>query len=223
MKYCDKCKISIDTNNNYCPLCQQILEGDQKKELTEKYPEYVSVNRKIYPITKKIIMFVTIVSIIILLIINLATFNGRWWSLIPIGSTFYFWVLISVGVFSRQNIAFKLAFLTSLLIGLLILIDEATLKEGWSYNYIMPLLLFTCNLAITGIILIKRIDYRDYILYLLTIVILSLVPIILLFVNIISEPWPAIMAFALAISILLFIIFFFPKSIKDEIKKRFHA
>jgi hypothetical protein len=44
-----------------------------------------------------------------------------------------------------------------------------------------------------------------------------------LFVKVITEPWPAIMAFALAVSILLFIIFFFPKSIKDEIKKRFHA
>lgn len=223
MKYCDKCKISIDTNHNYCPLCQQVLEGEVGKGFIEKYPEYVSVNRKIYPITKKIIMFITLVSIIIILVINLASYDGKLWSLIPIGSIFYFWILISVGIFSRHNIAFRLAFLTSLLIGLLILIDEASLQAGWSYNYLMPFLLTTCNLAISVLILIKRIDYRDYILYLLTILILSLVPLVLLFVGIITISWPAITAFALAISILLFIIFFFPKSIKDEIKKRFHA
>jgi len=232
MKYCDKCKITINTNNKYCPLCQQVLEGQNIKGLTEKYPEYVSVNRKIFSLTKKIFMFATVVSIIILLVINLSSLdkNPELWSLIPIGSIFYFWLVISFGIFSRQNIALRLFLLTALLIGLLILIDERTyipeeaIYEGrWSYDFLMPFLLASCNLAISGLLLIKRIDYRDYIIYLLTIVILSLVPIILVFVNIIEVTWPSILAFGLAIFILLFIIFFFPKSIKDEFKKRFHA
>ncbi len=223
MKYCDKCKIKIDTKKTYCPLCQQTLSGEISDDLIEKYPEYISVNRKVYPVTKRIIMFVTIVSMIILLVINFATYNGRLWSLIPIGSIFYFWILVSVGIFSKANIAFRLATLTSLLIALLVLIDEASLSEGWSYNYLMPILLTVCNLAISVIILIKRIDYRDYILYLLTIVIFSIIPIVLVFFKVITIIWPSLIAFGLAISILLFIIFFFPKSIKDEIKKRFHA
>lgn len=232
MKYCDKCKIKINTNNTYCPLCQQVLEGENTKELIEKYPEYISINRKIYPLTKKIFLFATIVSIVILLTINLATLdsNPKLWSLIPIGSIFYFWIVISLGVLSRENMALRLSILTFLLIGLLILIDEltyeplnATNPERWSYDYLMPFLLASCNLAISIIILIKRIDYRDYIMYLLTIVIMSLVPLLLVFLNIIVEPWPSIVAFGIAIFILLFIIFFFPKSIKDEIKKRFHA
>lgn len=223
MKYCDKCKIQIKTNNSYCPLCQQVLSAEQEETVVEKYPEYISINRKVYPLTKRIIMFVTIVSMILLLVINLSSYNGKMWSLIPIGSIFYFWILISVGIFSRHNIAFRLAFLTSLLIGLLVLIDEASFQAGWSYNYLMPILLSVCNLAISTIILIKRIDYRDYIIYLLTIVLLSIAPIILVFTGIVTETWPSIVAFGLAITILLFIIFFFPKSIKDEIKKRFHA
>jgi len=223
MKYCDKCKIKIDTNRTYCPLCQQTLSGESSTNLIEKYPEYISVNRKVFPLTKRIILFVTIVSMIILLVINLANYNGKLWSLIPIGSIFYFWILVSVGIFSRQNIAFKLAFLTSLLIALLILIDEASFSEGWSYNYLMPILLSVCNLAISVLLLIKRMDYRDYILYLLTIIILSLIPVVLVFFNIITIIWPSLIAFGIAVSILLFIIFFFPKSIKDEIKKRFHA
>ncbi|MFA7561759.1 MAG: DUF6320 domain-containing protein, partial [Candidatus Izemoplasmatales bacterium] len=64
---------------------------------------------------------------------------------------------------------------------------------------------------------------RDYIVYLLMIVIFSIVPLILYALNIVDEPWPALVSFGLALFILLFIIFFFPKSIKDEIKKRFHA
>ena len=229
MKYCDRCKISINTNNNYCPLCQQVLEGEKNNNLIEKYPDYVSPIRKIYPLTKKIILFATIVSIVILLVINLATYdeNQKLWSLIPIGSIFYFWIIISFGLFSRHNIALRLVLLTALLIGLLILIDELTYDplialtdERWSYDYLMPFLLASCNLAISILMMVKRIDYRDYIIYLLTIVTISLVPIILVFTNVIFVAWPSILAFAIAIFIILF---FFPKSIKDEIKKRFHA
>ncbi|MDY0139550.1 MAG: DUF6320 domain-containing protein [Candidatus Izemoplasmatales bacterium] len=223
MKHCDKCKITINTHNNYCPLCQQVLEGETDSKVIEKYPEYVSLNREVYPLTKKILMFFTFVSIIILAIINLASYDGKLWSLVPIGSIVFFWILMSVGVFSRHNIAFKFATITLLLIGLLILIDVMAENSGWSYNYLMPFLLSSCNLAISTTILVRRIDYRDYILYLLTILILSLIPIALVFGNIIDITWPSITSFALAITILFFIIFFFPKSIKDEIKKRFHA
>jgi hypothetical protein len=57
----------------------------------------------------------------------------------------------------------------------------------------------------------------------LIVIVFSIVPLILAFVNIITIFWPSIAAFALALALLLFIVFFFPKSIKEEIKKRFHA
>jgi len=66
-------------------------------------------------------------------------------------------------------------------------------------------------------------NYRDYIFYLLIIIIFSLVPLALAAFKVLDVAWPSIASFGLAISILLFIIFFFPKSIKEEIKKRFHA
>ena len=115
--------------------------------------------------------------------------------------------------------------LTVLMIGLLIFIDFDTVPDnnGWSLNYLMPLLLMSANLAISVIIWAKRLNYRDYFFYLLVIIVFSLVPIILAFVNIVTILWPSICAFLVAISILLFIIFFFPKLITEEIQKRFHA
>ncbi len=94
--------------------------------------------------------------------------------------------------------------------------------KGWALNYVTPLAFLACNLAISFIIWIKRINYREYLIYLLTILVFSLVPIVLLLVNVITEEWPAVASFGAALFILLVIIFFFPKSIKNEIKKRFH-
>lgn len=228
MKHCDKCNVNIDTNQKYCPLCHQILSGENDPELNEIYPEFLPMNRAVLPITKKVMLFLTVVSILSLITVNFMTYDTTptLWSLIPIGATLYFWLLVRYGILSKQNIAFKLAFLTTLLLIILNLIDQNyTLDpttQGWAINYVTPLALLACNLAISFIIWIKRINYREYLFYLITILVFSLIPLVLVLFKKVTVEWPSIAAFAAAIFILLIIIFFFPKSIKDEIRKRFH-
>lgn len=225
MKYCDKCHVEVRTNQPYCPLCHQVLSGEPEVNRMEIYPEFVPLTREVLPLTKKIILFITIIAIITLLAINLAVWEGRFWSLLPIGSILYTFLILRIGIFSRQNIAFKLAILTTVLILILNAIDQQITSvpyKGWALNYVTPLSLISCNTAISMIIWIKRINYRDYIFYLLTILVFSLVPFILYIFGVIDILWPSVVAFGAAIFILLIIIFFFPKSIKEEINKRFH-
>ncbi|MBI9009769.1 MAG: hypothetical protein JEZ05_07045 [Tenericutes bacterium] len=225
MKKCDKCNIEIETKQLYCPLCHQVLTGETDPSFIEVYPEYVSLTRKILPTVKKTLLLLSILAIVIVALINTLAFNGVYWSLIPIGSTLYFWLLLRVGVLSRRNMAFRIAFLTVLLIALLVLIDYRTVPEnnGWSFDYLMPLLLFSCNLAIFFIILVRRLNYRDYFFYLLIVIVFSLIPLILVAFDVLTILWPSLVAFGLALFILLFLIVFFPKTIKEELQKRFHA
>ena len=99
MKYCDKCNITIITNHQYCPLCHQVLQGENDDLIKEIYPDKISYRRTVLPTTKKVIMYITILSIISLIIINWVGFNGSYWSLIPISGIVYFWFLVRVGVF----------------------------------------------------------------------------------------------------------------------------
>jgi lysylphosphatidylglycerol synthetase-like protein (DUF2156 family) len=225
MKYCDKCHVDVVTNQQYCPLCHQVLKGEADPAQKEIYPEFVPLTRGFLPLIKKIILFVTMVSIVTLFTVNLLTYNetDKLWSLIPIGSTLYLFFILRFGLLTRQNIAFRLAILTTVLIIILNVIDtQYAGNQGWALDYVTPLALLSCNIAISIIILVKRINYRDYIFYLLTIVVFSLIPLILVLFNVIEEDWPSIAAFGVAVFILLVIIFFFPKSIKEEFKKRFH-
>lgn len=228
MKHCDKCNVDVKTNFKYCPLCHQVLSGEDDPAFSEIYPECIPSRREILPLTKKIMLFVTTVSIATLFLVNLLTKQtvDTWWSLIPIGGILYFWLVLRYGILSRQNVAFKLAFLTTLLILILNLIDQSFGEidyRGWAIEYVTPLALLACNLAISSIIWIKRINHRDYIVYLLTILVFSLVPLLLVWIGVIAKnTWPSIAAFVAAMFILLVIIFFFPKSIKEEIRKRFH-
>lgn len=223
MKQCDKCHIVIETNQKYCPLCHQVLKGKGDPNIPEVYPEYVPQRREFLPITKKALLFVTLISILTLLGINLFSYEGAMWSLIPVGAILYFWIVVRYGVLSKQNIAFKLAFLTTIFIIILNLIDRAYGEHlNWALDYVTPFALLACNLAISVIIWIRRINYRDYMFYLFTIIVFSLVPLILYLFHVIEVLWPSVTAFGMAVFILLFILFFFPKSFKDEIKKRFH-
>jgi len=227
MKHCDKCNVDVRTNFKYCPLCHQVLSGDDDPAVVEIYPECIPSRREVLPITKRILLFVTTVSIATLLLVNLFTRQPGepWWSLIPIGAILYFWLVLRYGILTRQNVAFRLAFLTTVLILILNGIDSfVDGTQGWALDYVTPLALLACNFAISGIILVKRMNHRDYIIYLLTILVFSLVPLVLVWVGVIpaAVSWPSIASFAAAMFILLVIIFFFPKSIREEIKKRFH-
>jgi len=227
MKHCDKCNVDVKTQFKYCPLCHQVLQGEDDPNITEVYPECIPSHREVLPITKKILLFVTTVSIATLFFVDLftRTTGDQWWSPIPIGAILYFWLLVRYGILTKQNIAFRIAFLTTVLILILNGVDEFIGgQQGWALDYVTPLALLACNLAISFIIWLKRINHRDYIVYLLTILVFSLIPLVLVWAKVIPEAvaWPSIVSFGAAMFILLVIIFFFPKSIKEEIRKRFH-
>lgn len=231
MKHCDKCNVTVRSNREYCPLCHQHLKGDPIELKTEIYPEFVTLRRQVLPFTKKLLRVVTIVAILLLLLFNWISQSQVFWSLIPIGGILYFWLLVRYGVLTNQNVPFRIAFLTTILVVILVIYDinygvyanrEDMYLRSWALNYVLPLALLVADMAISFIIWLKRINYRDYLFYLMTILVFSFVPLLLYFLKIIRVVWPSIASFSVAILILMIIIFFFPKYIKDEIKKRFH-
>lgn len=223
MKTCDKCKITINTTFDYCPLCHQSLQGNVEEDFIEIYPKTQKAIREILPITKKIIFFTTFFIIFVLITMNLFVNDDSMWSLLPIVSIIWFWLLIRFGVLSRNTVAFKMAGITVILILLIVFINLNKFSENlWSINYAMPALLTACNLAIFTVMWIRRLNYREYLFHLLMVFVLSIIPLILYFINIIESALPSILTFGISLLTLLFIVIFYPKSIKEEIKKTFH-
>jgi len=225
MKTCNKCNIVINTNHQYCPLCHQVLFGQADSQLVELYPDRVSLKRNKYSLINRIDLFIMIIGIIIIAMINVIDFTGDYWSLIPIASVFYLWLFLRIGLFSFSNIALRISMLSVLLIILLLVIDYAytPVDNGWALNYLLPIILFSSNITVTVITWIRQIYYRDYITYLLFLTVLSIVPFILLVLKVITVSWPTIAVFSYAIFVVLYLLLFLPRWIKDELSKRFHA
>jgi hypothetical protein len=223
MKTCDKCKIQINTIREYCPLCHQILSGENDPDHVEMFLQKDGPRVPLSPKAQRIVLFVFLFAISVLAVINIIDDSGLFWSLIPIGAIVYLWFILKLNVFSQLGSVVRITF-SSILISLLliflnIVIDDTML---WSVDYTLPAIIMVNNFIILLIMLIrsKAFHYNAFPLFLL--VLLSLVPLLLYFIGIAQNPRIAVVTFAHGILILLFMIVFYPKVLKEILKKIFH-
>ncbi len=222
MKECNQCKIKIETHQTYCPLCHQTLTGDTDPNFIEPYPYKEHIDH-IPKKTINIFFFISIAIIIVLAVINLATWNSGFWSLIPIGATLYVFTLIRFSILSRVN-SMKRITITSLFLFLILLfINFITDKEElWSINYILPSIIMTNNFTILLIMLIRNKPFKEYVLSILFLVLLSMVPLIHYYLGFSDVVIMAILTIAQGLLILLFMIIFYPRILKEVLQKTFH-
>ena len=77
-------------------------------------------------------------------------------------------------------------------------------------------------MAIALIVLVKRIDWHEYLVYLLAIAILGFAPLVFYYTNLTNIAWPALISTLISALILISLFLFWSKPLKSEIQKRFH-
>lgn len=223
MKQCNKCNIQIETHQTYCPLCHQTLTGETDPNYIEPYAMKSEIEDHIPKKTINIFFFISFVIIIALGVINLVTWNSRFWSLIPIGATIYVFTLIRFSILSRVN-SMKRITITSLFLFLILLfINYFTNKEDlWSIDYILPSIIMTNNFTILLIMLIRNKPFKEYVLSILLLVLLSLVPLTHYYLGLSDVAIMAVLTISQGILILLFMLVFYPRILKEVLQKTFH-
>lgn len=219
MKRCMKCDVDINVERKTCPLCGEMLSGEMTLEAAQ-YPQ-LQYERHIN-LAKRILLFLSMASIIITVGINLIT-GGDFWSFYVVLGVLYIWILFRFTIISKRNIARRLFYQMIALSLLLVGIERLSESEGWALNYVVPGLCVLTTLSINIIILSKQMRYYDLMMYLLYTVLISWVPLILYFTSIVDVLWPSITAASISVLTILGIMFFADRATKDEIKKRFHV
>ena len=232
MKHCRECNIDIDTSRITCPFCKDILgEDDNQKTKMENYENF---KEKIRPshLVRKIFMFISLIAIFVCVIVNFLTFEKSYWSLIVVGAIIYLWVLIGFTILSRHNIALKLLLQAIAIALILMFIQMETPEIHWLMPYAVPFLMVATAFAITLLIFIKIMRYKDYMLYLIMVALLGIIPIILVsaeatrYLFIVNEKvimWPSIVCCSYAGFTILGLFFFGNRATKTEFVKRFHV
>lgn len=223
MKKCNKCNIVISTEYDYCPLCHQILSGSTEDSHVELYPHTYVKRKSLSPKAQNIIFFFTILSIIVLAIINVNHPGPGFWSLIPIGAIIYLWFLIKFVVFTKSSSIVRITIITLFISILLFLINLQTdIALLWSLDYVLPSLIIINNTTIFMILMIKKEGFKYNSSSLLLLITVSFLPLLLFYLNVITVLTMPLMCYAHGMLIILFMLVFYPNVLKELLKRIFH-
>lgn len=218
MKKCNRCQVIINSEDNFCPLCNNRIEDGLVDEV---FPIIPTIYRQ-HSLLGKILGFLSIFGAILCLILNLFinhTLSWSWFVLAGIGS---FWFTVKIAIKRRKHYMKTLFTELNAIIILAIIWDYFTKWHGWSISYVLPLL----GVAYTFTVFIMRIFFKepikDYIIYVYMNCLIGLLPIILIIFNLVNTYWPAITSIITSFFALTFLYIFNYQSLQKEIKRRFH-
>ncbi len=225
MQYCEKCKVSISTKTNICPLCHNRIKIDEKAKIT--YLDYEPLKDK-YTKTAIIISSIAPFLIVASLVLNLFVFKSSYWSVIAIAGIIYFWLLGLLTFNKRINMPVKLIAHVITISLILIIINMFASKElvikniTWAISYAIPLVIFTFTAFINFIMFTTKQRLKDFLLYQLVLCLLGFIPLIILMWGIAKPLYPSILTAFYSYSTILYLIVYSKNIIKEEFKKRFH-
>jgi len=221
MKTCKRCKVYVQDDSNICPLCRTVLTNSDGEVQDKEYPTIeVSVHK--YNILKRIFLFVSILSTAASVITNYLTYRGVIWSAITIAAIIYLWVIMTYSIKRNRNIASQILVQVLCVAILSVIMDNAIGYVGWSVNHVIPEIVILANVSVLILVFVNRMYWNTYVINQIVIAICGLIPGVLFLCGVIKVPLPTIIATATSIIVLIVMMIFGDKTIKSELKRRFH-
>ncbi len=203
MPTCTDCHVRVLTVTDRCPLCHRSLAEQQDKAARHTYP----VER---PLQKKSISLARLVSlsviclILLSLSINWAAWNGWLWSVIFSTHVLYLWLVgwltLKKGVHPGLKLMTNALSITLLLVVVNVLYrSNVTIScISWAVSYSMPIIFIGFITVIDMIMLRKKHNLRDFLLYQLSLCAIGFIPLVLVLTGVARPIYPSVIAAALA-------------------------
>ena len=102
------------------------------------------------------------------------------------------------------------------------MIDHVTGYTGWSVNFGIPSTLLFADLAVVFLIIVNRLNWQSYFMYQIAITIFSFIPVILWAAGLVTRPLMTLVTVVVTVLILFVTIKWGDRSVKTELKRRFH-
>ncbi len=222
MKRCNQCHLEIAESEQICPLCRTVLESDGKGEHTlPLYPPIIFDVHK-YHIFIRLFIFISVVTGMLLLIVNLMNYHGFFWSGIVLAAILYAIITLQYSIQRNTNPAAKIMVQTLAAEFLVVWIDYLTGYEAWSVNYAVPGILLVAECSMLVLQIVNFMNWQSYILFQIEYVILSAIPVGLYFFHIVTEPFMTFLALLGSVVIFAGTMIFGDRKAKDELIRRFH-
>lgn len=219
MAKCKQCNITIRDQSQICPLCRCVVEPEPPDQDT--YPNVKLTQRKMKLICN-IFLFGFLLSSAVLAVLNYIFYHGMLWCLIPIAAMGYGYLVLRFAILSQHGYRSKIGVLIFFGILLVVIIDSVTGFHRWSVNYIFPSGLMLVDLIIIVLMLINIRAWQSYIILQLAMVLLSLTPLVLWRMGIITSPLLSFIALGISFFLFLGTVIIGDRRARVELQRRFH-
>ncbi|MBR3003020.1 MAG: hypothetical protein IKF38_05650 [Clostridia bacterium] len=184
------------------------------------YPQKINAKKTDFII--KIAILISFVVGVLLVVINRFTTPDIKWAGYCNAGIIYVWITVIYALNKNINIASHLFIQMMALSALCVYIDLRLGFEAWSINLAIPIIVIIINIIMLILSITSYNNYIRYAFFQLLIVIASMVPIFLVYENLINDKTLSIVATSMSGVNLLFSLIFHSKDIKAEIVRKFH-
>lgn len=221
MRTCSKCNVKVKDPSLVCPLCKGVLSSPSGEETPLAFPP-VGIDIKKFHMLKRVFIFLSIIASVGSIAANFLVYDGFLWSILTVAGIIYLWIVIPYTVANHINIVSKIlaqVFWGSLFV---VLIDFIVGYRGWSVEYVIPSVFSAADIAVIVVILINRMNWRNYLLYQFVIGFLGFAPLVLYLLSIAENPVFVIISTSVSALCLIGTAVFGDKTVKSEFKRRLH-
>lgn len=219
MSKCRQCKIEILDETERCPLCNSVLE--HTVDVENMYPNVRMVARKL-AIISRIYLFCAILVEALLVYINAVTTSEIWWCTITGLIFLYGYMLLRYALLGKSGYRSKVFVLVLIAVLMAVAIDFVVGYQGWSVNYVLPSGILFMDAGILILMFYNRRNWQSYILWQISMILCSIVPLVFSLVGVASSPLLGQIAFAASVFLFLGTMIIGDRRARTELKRRFH-
>lgn len=217
MKKCNKCNIKYNIAEDYCPLCNNKLEGKCDNVIYPKDYNYIS--------NSIFLKTLIIVSILIFLIATITEFyymKTLSITLLVGGFLIANYLLISYYL-KNSGYILELIGKSGLVVNILLIIWYLYTKDTNITNYIIPLIcIFELLFNLIAFLILKKKFIFNYLKIFLLNILLLFIPVILSLLNWSTYKYFSYLCLVFGIVSLTAVIIFYFEELKEELKKIFN-
>lgn len=158
-------------------------------------------------------------------IVNLATYRQIpfKWSLLTAGAAAYVAMTLKFSVMRHASLSGILVRQCLGIQAILLLIDTLTGLHGWSVDYAIPCVVLFEVAAILLMMLVNRLNWQSYFMYQIAITVLSFIPLIFWKIGWTRHPLLTVLSVVISVAALLATVLLGDRSVKRELRRRFHV
>lgn len=219
MSYCDDCKIEVEQQLKYCPLCDNCVNPNAINQ-SVGFPTDQAWKRS-QRLAIRAAQWILLLAVVAGGIADLVFFKRPLLVLHILFPSLLVYGAILLPIKNKWSFSNQNNVLLVLLVAYLAWLESFVLVKGWALAFVIPIVLLASSVYNFFVIFLRKYNRFEHLMILITSAVIAIAIFIANLVNGFVT-WPIIAAFATSVALLVSVILLKRKNVTNELAKKFH-